>query len=312
MLRLTRRKGTSIGIDTAGEGLHLVQLSSTEAGSEALQLAFHSRPEHIQSGTAGWQHWGVEALQSMLKEGGRGSKLARGVISASQMIVETVERSKLKDEKFLETMVARVKPRIESQCTKETLVIKDLPIDNTYTLVMATDREWVNRYLATYEKAGFQIDALYTWPEALHQCYSCFFGRRDSDQKATVMLLDVRRDYTHAVICRNDKMFFARRLSVGVEALNNEKMLHQLTLEIGTCRRDFKMLYPDVNLARLVFLSGTSVPNDVYMAVAQELEMTAQVGDCLNAVAQTSIVTKQKDSNRTSGSWASAFGVCLM
>jgi len=72
------------------------------------------------------------------------------------------------------------------------------------------------------------------------------------------------------------------------------------------------MLYPDVNLARLVFLSGDSVPPDVYMAIAQALEMTAQVGDCLNAVAQTSLVTKQKDCNLTSGSWASAFGVCLM
>jgi Tfp pilus assembly PilM family ATPase len=312
MLRLKRRKATSIGIDTAGEGLHLVQLSGPGAGAEALELAFHPRPEHIPSGTAAWQHWGVEALQCLLKEGGWRCKSARGVISASQMIVETVERVKLKDDKFLETMVARVRPRVGSECTKETLVIKDLPIDNTYTLVMATDREWVNRYLATYEKAGLEIDALYTWPEALHQCYCCFFGRRDSDQKATVMLLDVRRDYTHAVICRQDKIFFARRLSVGADALDNGKMLDRLTLEVGTCRRDFKMLYSDVTLSRLVFLSGASVPNEVYMAIAQELEMAAQVGDCLNAVAQTSLVTKQKDLNRTSGSWASTFGVCLM
>jgi Tfp pilus assembly PilM family ATPase len=312
MFRFTKRKGTSIGIDTAGEGLHLVQLSGPGAGAEALELAFHPRPEHIQSGTAAWQHWGVEALQGLSKAGGRHCKSASGVISASQMIVETVERAKLKDAKFLDTMVARIKSRIESECTKETLVIKDLPIDNTYTLVMATDREWVNRYLATYEKSGFEIDALYTWPEALHQCYCRFFGRRDSDQKATVMLLDVRRDSTHAVICRHDKMFFARRLSVGSEALDNQKMLDRLMLEIGTCRRDFEMLYSDVTLAHLVFLSGDNVPNDVYMAIAQELEMSAQVGDCLNAVAQTSLVAKQRDFNRTSGSWASAFGVCLM
>ncbi|MCF7975333.1 MAG: hypothetical protein K9N55_16070 [Phycisphaerae bacterium] len=309
---MARRKVTSIGIDTAGEGLHLVQLSGHEAGSEALKLAFHPRPEHIESGTAAWQHWGVEALQSLVKQGGGHCKLARGVISASQMIVETVERAKLKDERFLETMVARMKPRIESDCTKQTLVIKDLPIDQTYTLVMATDREWVNRYLATYEKAGLEIEALYTWPEALNQCYCRFFGRRESDRKATVMLLDVRRDYTHAVICRHEKIFFARRLSVGGEALSNKKMLDRLTLEIGTCRRDFAMLYSDVLLERLVFLSGASVPNEVYMSIAKELEMTALVGDCLNAVAQTSFVTKQKEFNRTSGSWASAFGVCLM
>jgi Tfp pilus assembly PilM family ATPase len=310
MFRLTKRKGTSFGIDTAGEGLHLVQLSGP--GAEAIELAFYPRPEQIQSGTAAWQHWGVEALKGLSKAGGRRCKRARGVISASQMIVETVERVKLKDAKFLDNMVARMKPRIESECTKDTLVIKDLPIDNTYTLVMAIDREWVNRYLATYEEAGFEIDALYTWPEALHQCYCRFFGRRDSDQKSTVMLLDVRRDSTHAVICRQDKMFFARRLSVGAEALGNEKMLNRLILEIGTCRRDFGMLYSDVTLTRLVFLSGDSVPNDVYMAIAQELEMTAQVGDCLNAVAQTPLVTEQKNCNLTSGSWASAFGVCLM
>jgi len=209
-------------------------------------------------------------------------------------------------------MVARLNSRIESDCTKDTLVIKDLPIDSTYTLVMATDREWVNRYLATYEKAGFEIDALYTWPEALNQCYCQFFGRRDSDQKATVMLLDVRRDYTHALICRHDRMFFARRVSVGGEALIDDKMLDRLIIEVGACRRDFEMLYSDVGLTRLVFLSGASVPNDVYMAIAQELDMTAQVGDCLNAVAQTSLVTKQKEFNRSSGSWASAFGVCLI
>ena len=312
MLGLTRRKGTAIGIDTAGEGLHLVQLNGLEAGAQVLELAFHPRPEHIQSGTAAWQHWGVSALQAITKQGAFKSKAARGVISASQMIVETVEKAKLKDAKFLDTMVQRIKPRIESECTKDTLVIKDLPIDHTYTLVMVTDKEWVNRYLATYEKAGLQIEALYTWPEALNRCYCRFFGRRETDRKATVMLLDVRRDYTHAVICRHDKIFFARRLSVGVEALTSHKMLDRLTIEIGTCRRDFEMLYSDVTLERLVFLSGASVPNEVYMAIAQELEMPAQVGDCLNAVAQTKLVVKQKEFNQTSGSWASAFGVCLM
>jgi hypothetical protein len=126
------------------------------------------------------------------------------------------------------------------------------------------------------------------------------------------MLLDVRRDYTHGVICRHDKIFFARRLSVGGDVLGNKKMLDRLILEIGTCRRDFAMLYSDVILSRLVFLSGASVPNEVYMAIAKELEMTAMVGDCLNAVAQTSLVTRQKELNHTSGSWASAFGICLM
>ncbi|MCP4456301.1 MAG: hypothetical protein GY809_32990, partial [Planctomycetes bacterium] len=126
MFRLTKRKGTAIGIDTAGEGLHLVQLSGPDAGAEALELAFSPRPEQIQSGSAAWQHWGVDALQGLLSAGGRHSKSARGVISASQMIVETVERAKLRDAKFLDTMVARMKPRIESECTKETLVIKDL------------------------------------------------------------------------------------------------------------------------------------------------------------------------------------------
>lgn len=312
MIRLAGRKRTSIGIDTAGEGLHLVQLGGRGAGTEAMELAFHPRPEQIPSGTAAWQHWGVEALNDLLKQGAWGCKSARGVISASQMIVETVERVKTKDDKFLETMVARIRPRIESGCTRETLVIKDLPIDNTYTLVMATDREWVNRYLATYEKAGLEIEALYTWPETLHRCYCQFFGRRDSDQKATVMLLDVRRDYTHAVICRQDKIYFARRLSVGVEALHDDKMLDRLILEVGTCRRDFEMLYSSITLERLVFLSGASVPNNVYMAIAKEVEMAAQVGDCLNAVSQTPCVTKQKSLNHASGSWASAFGVCLM
>ena len=126
------------------------------------------------------------------------------------------------------------------------------------------------------------------------------------------MLLDLRRDYTHAVICRQDKIFFARRLSVGLEALNDQNTLDRLTLEMGTCRRDFGILYSDVTLERLVFLSGASVPNEVYMAIAKELEMTAQVGDCLTAVAQTPCVTKQKSLNHASGSWASAFGVCLM
>jgi hypothetical protein len=72
------------------------------------------------------------------------------------------------------------------------------------------------------------------------------------------------------------------------------------------------MLYSNVHLARLVFLSGASVPNEVYTSIAKELEMSAQLGDCLNAVAQTPLVTKQKEFNHTSGSWASAFGVCLM
>ncbi len=153
------------------------------------------------------------------------------------------------------------------------------------------------------EDDGYDVSVAASGEDALDQI---------AESLPDVMLLDVRRDYTHAVICRHDKIYFARRLSVGLAALANDKMLDRLNIEIGTCRRDFEMLYSDVILKRLVFLSGASVPNDVYMAIAQELEMTAQVGDCLNAVAQTSLVKQQKEFNHMSGSWASAFGVCLM
>ena len=83
----------------------------------------------------------------------------------------------------------------------EKAIIQYVTIDQTDTkspdadvLVIAAERETVNRYLAIYEKTGLNLSGISIWPTSLIQCYTTFFCRRQNEQDHIAILLDVGED----------------------------------------------------------------------------------------------------------------------
>jgi hypothetical protein len=64
-------------------------------------------------------------------------------------------------------------------------------------------------------------------------------------------------------------------------------------------------------LERLIFLSGLAVEAEVYRTIAKQLEVQAQMGDCMAAVEIRDPDRLGLDRRNTTVSWALAFGLSL-
>jgi hypothetical protein len=141
------------------------------------------------------------------------------------------------------------------------------------------------------------------------------------------MLVGIEENYTNVVICRHKNLLFARSLSIGLSQLNTKKSSNKLLLDLTECRRQFASMNPRGQIERLIFLSSqTSVDKEMCVTIAKQLEIPAQVGDCLAAVEITepSILGGKIKSNDNTEStatkidrrncainWATAFGLSL-
>jgi len=190
-------------------------------------------------------------------------------------------------------------------------------------MVLATERAAIDRHLAIYEKAGLRAQAIGAWPAALATCYARFFGRRRSDLDAVVMLLCLEPNSTNIVICRHKDPLFAHSISIGSGHLSDEQTFNRFVLELTGCKRQFTAIYREIQIERLIFLTGHGIERDRCASMAKQLEIPAQMGDCLAAIqivdpcrlgidrrtsaaAQVGEAQRQKQIN-----WATALGLCL-
>jgi hypothetical protein len=79
-------------------------------------------------------------------------------------------------------------------------------------------------------------------------------------------------------------LLFAHSIPIGAAQLEVDEMLNRLILEIEQCKRQYRSLYKKARLERLIFLSGQSLDKEVYTKIAKQMELPAQIGDCLAAV----------------------------
>jgi len=113
------------------------------------------------------------------------------------------------------------------------------------------------------------------------------------------------------VICRHTNLLFARSLPIGAQELDDERGIDRLVLDVTACRRDFVALCRNNTISRLIFLSGRAVEREIYARIARQLEVQAQIGDCLVAVEMTDPACEELDRRDNHVSWATAFGLSL-
>ena len=190
-------------------------------------------------------------------------------------------------------------------------LIKYIPAEEGNGLVIAAERKIIDRHLAIYENAGMTVKSIGIWPLAMAKCYARFFGRRQADNDAVVYLLDIEPNCTNVVISRQENLLFARSIPMGANQLDGEETVSRLVLELTGCRRHFSSMYKRSCIERLVFLSGRAVDKDICVSIAKQLEMPAQMGDCLDAVEFTGLSESGVDRRDCRVNWAIAFGLSL-
>jgi Tfp pilus assembly PilM family ATPase len=324
MFKLLKNRAYSIGVDIGDDCLKLVQLRDNGKGISLVAGSTENVPKDVKPGSSQWQRWAIESMRQLTSNGDFQGKEVIAALPKSELFIDHIRMPKADESKLDDAIFSRIKQKLPFEPVKENTMVKYIPMEQDNALVIATERKVIDRHLAIYEKAGLVIKSIGVWPVALANCYTKFFGRRKSDLEAIVMIVCIEANCTNVVICRHKSLLFARLISIGLKQLGNKKGINRLVLELTACRRQFASMYPKAQIERLLFFPGQAVEKNICMTIAKQLEMPAQLGDCLAAVEITDSCHLRSDSKGDKGSsgapidrrncqvnWAIAFGLSL-
>jgi Tfp pilus assembly PilM family ATPase len=300
-----------IGMDMGNDCLQAAQLEIKGKAINLITGYSKERPENVEAGSAGWQRWAIESIQEMTANHNFMGKEIIAALPANEVFIDHIRVPKTSRSKPDDTIIAKLKQKLPIE--PDEAMIKYIPTEGDIIMVIATEREKIDRHLAIYEKAQLSIKSIAVWPLALACSYTNFFGRRKTDIEAIVMLVDVETNCTNVVICRHKNLLLAHSIPIGANQLqDNDEITTRLVLELTGCRRRFASLYGIAQIERLIFLSGKTVERDIYTTIAKQLEMSAQMGDCLAAVEfPENAGDCGIDRRQCKVSWATAFGLGL-
>lgn len=301
----------SIGVDLGNDCVKIAQLADGKEGTALVAAKELKRPDDVKAGSTQWQRWAIDVLHEAMGNGGFRGKDVVAAMPAGDVFVDHVKASKASEGKTEDVIFSRIKQKLPFEAVRQNVMMKYVATSPESFLVMAVERTNIERHLAIYERAGLTIKSVGVWPVAIANCYARFFGRRQSDLSAVVMLLDTQPDCTNLVVSRHKEPLFACSIPIGAGVLGDEKMLTRLVFEIGASKRNFTAIHKDAQIGRMIFLSGPVVDTEIYRAIAKQVGIQAQMGDCLAAVECGDHQQCGIDRRNGKVSWATAFGLSV-
>jgi len=326
MFSFLKNRTYPIGVDVGRDSLKLAQLGNNGRGINLIASGSENRPADVNPGSGDWQRWAIEAIRKLIANGKFSGRNVVAAIPASEVFIDQIKMPgtpKTNDCKLDDAIFSKIKQKLPFE--PEDAMIKYIPTERDNILIIATERKIIDRHLAIYEKVNLAIKSIGVWPVALTNSYTSFFGRRKADIEAIVMLLEIEANCTNVVICRAKTLLFARSIPVGAKQLNGEKTVGtaffnksqdgdpttRLVLELTACRRYFGSMHKEAPIERLIFLSGQAADRDVCWTIAKQLEIPAQMADCLAAVETEDPYRLGMDRRGCRVNWATAFGLSL-
>lgn len=309
MFDFLKNRAYPIGVDITDDGLRMAQLS--EGGESLVLLSGGSKscPPDILPGTAQWQKWAIEAMRTLSIKGRFSGKYVVASIPPSDVFIDHLKVARSDNRNFDETVLLKAKQKLPAEF--EDAMVKYITAEEDNIVIIATSRVMIDRHLAIYEKSGLKIKSIGVWPLALTNAYMRFFGRRATDIETVVMLIDVGILRTNVAISRHKGLLFSRSIPIGIKLLQTGDMINRLIAELTGCRQNFSSIYKKAKVERMIFMSGQSVDRDIYTVIAKQLQLPAQIGDCLSAVKTVKHRNMDMERRNCQFSWATAFGLSL-
>ncbi len=301
-----------IGLDIGEDAVKIAQLRQNGRDLILRAGGSESRPDNIEPGSSGWQRWAIEAIHKVTDESKFCGKNAVATVPHSEVLIDYIKISKediTAEGNLSDSVMSKIKQKLPFEA--DNAVIKYIPAENDIAVVIATDRRKIDIHLAIYERARLSVKSIVVWPLALANCYAKFFGRRKTDLGSVVMLAEPEAKNTNVVICRHKNLLFARSLPLGIEQTDSEQLATRLSLELNACRRFFNSMYGNIQIDRLIFFSGNGGDTDTYAKTAKQLELPAQMGDCLAALKIDDPCNCKIERRGCKESWATTFGLSL-
>ena len=318
MLEFLKKRVFPIGIDLGSSYLKMAQLGFDGRNFYLYAAGREEKPQDIELGSADWQKWAVVTAKKMINKGGFSGKQVMAAIPPGDLFIDQMKIPKSTGEKVEQAVLGKVKPKLpfEPKGAMVKYVIADETRNNGEmdVLVMAAERETINRHLAIYEKVRLEIRGMSVWPLAVTNSYVKFFGRRAEDIETVAMLVDIGAEHSNIVVCRHKNLLFARAISIGFKHLGDKKTGQKLMEEMDACSRYLESVSGRTHVQRLVFISGRSVDRNICEKVvefAEQMQIPAQIGDVLAAVEVRRGCRFDIERRGQQIDWATAFGLSL-
>ena len=308
MMRLFANHTYPIGVDMGDDALTLVQMAK-DIDSVRLHAANSIRyPADVKPGSASWQKWAIEATAESVAHGRFQGKKVIAAQPAGEVFIDTIKMSEPAEGELQNAILNHLKPKL--QITPDNVLIKHVRNDSKNILVMASDRTELYRHLAIYEKARLKVGAISVWPMAVLRAYTHLWARH-MGQDDPVMLLDIGQRCTNIVICDSANLYFAHSSPVGAKGLEIDRMIDLLNSEMDMCRVKFRSAYRNPQVNHIIFVSGHAVDKDIYAEIAKRAQMSAQIGDCLDAARIPRSDQAGLRSRAPHANWITAMGLSL-
>lgn len=319
MFGLNKNRICPIGVDLGSGFLRMAQIGMNGQGPFLVAAGLRAKPADIPARSPAWQHWAINAVKEICHEASFKGKEIVTALPSDDLFIDPIKVPRSTLDRLPETALPKVQKHLPF--ASENAIIQYIVVDqpdskgpDADVLVVAAERETVNRYLAIYESTGLNVVGISIWPSAMIQSYSNFFCRRKNEQDRIAVLLDVGTNHTNVVICRGSRLQFARVISIGYTQLTDATMAQRLLGEIDACIRYFESVPANGVIERMVFLAGSGTSTalcEKIAELAQQMQVSAQIGDVLCAIEMNHSPACMVDRRNSNIDWAMAFGLSL-
>jgi len=311
MLGVLTKTTCPIGVALSYDSLKMAQLATY--GEEIRIIGYKSITgvAHDPPDGPPWQRWAINALRYARAHGqfrGRDTVVA---LPPSGLFIDHVEYPRGGQSKLEDAIFAKIKRRIPTGWTRDSVIIKCIPTEQDNALVMAVQRATIDRQLAVYERARLRVKSIAVWPMAMAKCYARLFGQHVRDRDAVVMLVDIQSNCTNLVICRDESPLFASSIPIGVRQLWGPGDTGRLVRELDLSAKQHVSLYRDAGIERLIFLSASRVTPEIGQALGAELGVPVQLANCEVTLGMENAAATDSNGDPMQASWALACGLSL-
>ena len=319
MIGFDSKKICPIGVDLGSGYIQLAQLGRNKQGLFLQSAGIVQRPAEMEVNSPAWQRWAIDSVKTIVhKESFKGKNVITA-LPPDDLFIEPIKVPRSALNRLDDIVPQKIQKRLPFPAKNALYqhVVVEFKENNsaeTDVLAIAADRETINRHLAIYEKAGLDIVGMSIWPLAMIRSFTGFFCRRQNEQDKIAILMSVGTNHTSIVIARGPDLLFARMVSIGHVQLEQGQMVQRLFSEIDACIRYFETSAGNVQIDRLLFLTGSGVSPSLCEKVAelaQKMQIAAQIGDVLSAVEINQGPDCLIDRRNSNIDWATTFGLSL-
>ncbi|OHB85414.1 MAG: hypothetical protein A2Z38_10580 [Planctomycetes bacterium RBG_19FT_COMBO_48_8] len=309
MLELFGNHTYPIGVDMGDDALTLVQMANGVDAIRLLAADSIEYPPDIKPSSAAWQRWAIKATAESVARGRFHGKKAIAALPAGEVFIDTIQMPKAPRDELQNAILNHLKPKL--RINPEDVLMEHVKTDSENILVMATDKTKLYRHLAIYEKTRLKVASISVWPMAVLKAYTHLWARHLGQNDKPVMLLDIGKSSTNIVICDSKNLYFAHSAPVGARNLEIDRMVDLLNSEMDMCRAKFRSIHKGPQVNHAIFVSGHAVDKDIYTKIAKCAQMSAQIGDCLDAVGANRSDQAGHENYARHANWITAMGLSL-